>query len=285
MTLKGGTSTACAACKYQRRRCTPECPLAPYFPADTPKIFQNAHRLFGVSNMRKLLGQLHPSQKNEAMDSIIYQANARERFPVQGCVEIIKQLWSQIQQWEEELHVVHAALVVHRHQLRREQQMSDSINSSSPSRLKLGMAPPVGTNNPAALLPYRDPQPYNAIPISQNHSYNNINAGYSLNYNVEPAPWINSSSNNNNGAVIQSRTDAPQPSMVEQEILQDYDEMQPYFDTTDDRQSYIDSKEDPSPEPPLKDETQSVEYVAENEFKSCCALQYSLSQLQNETEE
>ncbi|KAE8672560.1 hypothetical protein F3Y22_tig00111837pilonHSYRG00296 [Hibiscus syriacus] len=37
MTLKGGATSACTACKYQRRKCIPECLLAPYFPADQTK--------------------------------------------------------------------------------------------------------------------------------------------------------------------------------------------------------------------------------------------------------
>nr|CAD1818355.1 unnamed protein product [Ananas comosus var. bracteatus] len=63
MMAKGGTSRpACAACKHQRRKCTADCPLALYFPADQPKQFQNAHRLFGVSNILRILKDLDPSR-------------------------------------------------------------------------------------------------------------------------------------------------------------------------------------------------------------------------------
>eukprot|EP00249_Psilotum_nudum_P031832 c46652_g1_i1 orf=154-438(+) len=92
MAGNGGTTQACAACKYQRRKCTPECPLAPYFPADQPKQFMNVHRLFGVSNVLRLLRQIDPSKKSDAVKSIVYEAAAWEKNPVHGCLGIISML-------------------------------------------------------------------------------------------------------------------------------------------------------------------------------------------------
>ncbi|KAK9278773.1 hypothetical protein L1049_028351 [Liquidambar formosana] len=136
MTLKGGTSQACAACKYQRRKCSSECLLAPYFPPDQPEMFQNAHRLFGVSNILKILKQLDPSQKPVAMQSIICQANIRSRFPVHGCWGVICQLYYQMRQTEEELHAVRTQLALYK------QQEISSMSTDSPSQLQLGMALP-----------------------------------------------------------------------------------------------------------------------------------------------
>lgn len=117
MTLKGGTSNACAACKYQRRKCTSECQLAPYFPADKPEVFKNAHKLFGVKNILSILKTLQdPNQKAEAMTSIICQANIREMFPVHGCCQVIDIYCSQIRALEEELHAVYSQLEFYRAQ-------------------------------------------------------------------------------------------------------------------------------------------------------------------------
>lgn len=109
---KSGTNQACARCRYQRRKCTSECVLAPFFPPDKPKIFQNAHKLFGVGNILKLLKDLDETQKMEAMRSIIYEANIRDRFPVHGCLGVIMQYHYQIQQMEEELQLVLSQLVM-----------------------------------------------------------------------------------------------------------------------------------------------------------------------------
>ena len=128
MTVKGGTSQACAACKYQRRKCSDQCPLAPYFPASNPKLFQNAHRLFGVSNMMKILKKVNDDQKHDAMQSIIYESNMRQRFPVHGCCGIIRQLYQQVQQTMDELCHVNARL----HMIREQQFHCQNNNNNLP---------------------------------------------------------------------------------------------------------------------------------------------------------
>ncbi|KAI5059323.1 hypothetical protein GOP47_0025642 [Adiantum capillus-veneris] len=106
--MTGNTSTpqACAACKFQRRKCSPECPLAPYFPADQPKQFLNVHKLYGVSNTLRILKQVDPLKRNDAMKSILYEADARDRDPVHGCFGIISLLQSQAEMLREELEYV-----------------------------------------------------------------------------------------------------------------------------------------------------------------------------------
>ncbi|KAK1311840.1 LOB domain-containing protein 27 [Acorus calamus] len=54
---------SCAACKFQRRKCTADCPLAPYFPAENQRDFNHAHRLFGVANVLKITKNLDPIQR------------------------------------------------------------------------------------------------------------------------------------------------------------------------------------------------------------------------------
>ncbi|KAK0587025.1 hypothetical protein LWI29_016291 [Acer saccharum] len=276
MTLKGGTSQACAACKYQRRRCSSECPLKPYFPPDQPKMFQNAHKLFGVCNILKILKNLDADQKTEAMRSIIHQANIRDQYPVHGCMGVIKKLRDQIWMAEEELHAVLLQLDMYRQHY--QQQISSSLpDDVVPSQLELGMAPP---NNALSLFNHApEQQPYNAVsalqPIAEQHSYSNNS--YSSTYidskdNISNSMWVQypyATNNNNNSMAIQSQL----VSGIQQEVVHDYDELHPFFDTIDDRQSYIDSKEayESSSEESLKDTTQSIEHVAENELKSAAA--------------
>ncbi|CAN8269373.1 unnamed protein product [Cochlearia groenlandica] len=57
------TNQACAACKYQRRKCASDCILAPYFPHDRHNQFLNAHKLYGVSNITKII--IHPKSCSE----------------------------------------------------------------------------------------------------------------------------------------------------------------------------------------------------------------------------
>ncbi|XP_039834530.1 LOB domain-containing protein 6-like, partial [Panicum virgatum] len=105
---------ACAACKYQRRKCNPDCPLAPYFPADQQRRFLNAHRLFGVKNIQKTLRWIDPERGPDAMRALIYQSEARAADPVGGCVTIIEQLQRQIERTELELAYVKQQIAFYR---------------------------------------------------------------------------------------------------------------------------------------------------------------------------
>lgn len=49
------TITPCAACKLLRRRCAEECPFSPYFSPHEPQKFASVHKVFGASNVSKML--------------------------------------------------------------------------------------------------------------------------------------------------------------------------------------------------------------------------------------
>jgi len=100
---RGDTSKACASCKFQRRKCSKDCLLAPYFPADKPQVFGNAHRLFGVSNVLKILKQVKEEYRDEAMKSIIFESDMRAQFPVGGCLDVIMMYYGMINDSEQEL--------------------------------------------------------------------------------------------------------------------------------------------------------------------------------------
>ena len=50
-----GGSSPCASCKLLRRRCVKDCIFAPYFPSDDPHKFAIVHKVFGASNVSKML--------------------------------------------------------------------------------------------------------------------------------------------------------------------------------------------------------------------------------------
>ncbi|KAF8697379.1 hypothetical protein HU200_035973 [Digitaria exilis] len=102
----GSTIQACAACKYQRRKCNTDCPLAPYFPADQQRRFLNAHRLFGVSNILKKLKRLRPEDCPDAMGTLIYSSDLRAQDPVGGCYRIVLNLQRQLEMENAELSAV-----------------------------------------------------------------------------------------------------------------------------------------------------------------------------------
>ena len=49
------TMTPCAACKLLRRRCAQECTFSPFFSPMEPHKFASVHKVFGASNVSKML--------------------------------------------------------------------------------------------------------------------------------------------------------------------------------------------------------------------------------------
>lgn len=80
--------------------------MAPYFPADQQRRFLNAHRLFGVSNILKTLRHLKPELCDDAMRTLIYQAEMRAHDPVGGCCRVICDLERQLELDTAELNTV-----------------------------------------------------------------------------------------------------------------------------------------------------------------------------------
>ncbi|CAN4126693.1 unnamed protein product [Withania somnifera] len=97
------SNSPCAACKFLRRKCHPECVFAPYFPPDQPQKFANVHKVFGASNVTKLLNELQPHQREDAVNSLAYEADMRLRDPVYGCVGVISLLQHQLRQLQMDL--------------------------------------------------------------------------------------------------------------------------------------------------------------------------------------
>ncbi|KAE8734956.1 mediator of RNA polymerase II transcription subunit 9-like [Hibiscus syriacus] len=118
---------ACAACKYQRRKCAPDCILAPYFPHDRQRQFQNAHKLFGVSNITKIIRNLNPPEKDIAMHTIVFQSDARANDPVGGCYRIIQELQRQIEYSQAELDLVLHQLAICRAKVAHQQQVTSHL--------------------------------------------------------------------------------------------------------------------------------------------------------------
>ncbi|XP_042391976.1 LOB domain-containing protein 1-like [Zingiber officinale] len=106
----------CAACKILRRRCSDKCALAPYFPPTELVRFTSAHRVFGASNVVKLLQELAERQRADAVSSLVYEANARIRDPVYGSAGIIFQLQKQVDELQLQLAQAQAELAAQRAQ-------------------------------------------------------------------------------------------------------------------------------------------------------------------------
>ncbi|WZY92859.1 hypothetical protein YC2023_065188 [Brassica napus] len=139
------TVTPCAACKLLRRRCAEECPFSPYFSPHEPHKFAAVHKVFGASNVSKMLliitqactsldlnlgyditatleqaTKLHilevgESQRGDAANSLVYEANLRLRDPIYGCMGAISALQHHIQSLQSELTTVRTEILRHKY--------------------------------------------------------------------------------------------------------------------------------------------------------------------------
>ncbi|CAN1766516.1 LOB domain-containing protein 29 [Linum perenne] len=92
-----GSGSPCGACKFLRRRCARGCVFAPYFSNEQGATnFAAIHKVFGASNVAKLLAHLPLDHRCEAAMTISYEAQARVHNPVYGCVSHIFALQHQV---------------------------------------------------------------------------------------------------------------------------------------------------------------------------------------------
>ncbi|GAB4861886.1 LOB domain-containing protein 18 [Ancistrocladus abbreviatus] len=109
----GGSSGGgpCGACKFLRRKCVAGCIFAPYFDSEQGAAhFAAVHKVFGASNVSKLLHHIPVHKRMDAVVTISYEAQARLRDPVYGCVAHIFALQQQVVNLQAELSFLQAHL-------------------------------------------------------------------------------------------------------------------------------------------------------------------------------
>ncbi|KAF5207511.1 Lob domain protein [Thalictrum thalictroides] len=94
----GGTNSGpCGACKFLRRKCLAGCIFAPHFDSEQgAAVFAVVHKVFGASNVAKLLLHIPDHKRLDAVLTICFEAQARLRDPVYGCVGNIFALQQQV---------------------------------------------------------------------------------------------------------------------------------------------------------------------------------------------
>ncbi|KAA8528037.1 hypothetical protein F0562_035094 [Nyssa sinensis] len=127
------TSTRCAACKYLRRRCASDCIFSPHFPSNNPQKFASVHRIYGASNIGKMLQQLPVHLRAKAADSLYYEAQRRIQDPVYGCVGIISRLHQEINTAKSELAKAQAEIAFFNAHAQAQGQPQFNLEAAAPS--------------------------------------------------------------------------------------------------------------------------------------------------------
>ncbi|KAI5067233.1 hypothetical protein GOP47_0017761 [Adiantum capillus-veneris] len=162
--MASSSGSPCAACKFLRRKCTTECVFAPYFPPDQPHKFANVHKIFGASNITKLLNELPPHQREDAVNSLAYEADARVKDPVYGCVGAISVLQRQIAQLQQELAMAHSDLA-------RIGSGAGGALMAGPSGLHAGPSSALAAGMGLSLPPTMQPSTRDQILASRDHYF------------------------------------------------------------------------------------------------------------------
>ncbi|XP_068652716.1 LOB domain-containing protein 28-like [Aristolochia californica] len=103
--------TSCAACKLQRRTCRSDCSLRPYFAAEPRmKDYEHLQRLFRPDYLRKLVESIWPHLRDDAIRTLVFEADAWMSDPVHGCLGNINDLLNNIKMQENELTAVQRQL-------------------------------------------------------------------------------------------------------------------------------------------------------------------------------
>ncbi|KAF8099672.1 hypothetical protein N665_0238s0001 [Sinapis alba] len=107
----GSSGGPCGACKFLRRKCVPGCIFAPYFDSEQGSAyFAAVHKVFGASNVSKLLLHIPIHRRSDAVVTICYEAQARIRDPIYGCVAHIFALQQQVVNLQAEVSYLQAHL-------------------------------------------------------------------------------------------------------------------------------------------------------------------------------
>ncbi|XP_076918451.1 LOB domain-containing protein 20-like [Bidens hawaiensis] len=108
-------NSPCGACKFLRRKCVTGCIFAPYFGSDQGAArFAAVHKVFGASNVSKLLMHIPLNRRQHAVVTISYEAQARLSDPVYGCVSTVLALQQQVASLQTELAMVQNQLINNR---------------------------------------------------------------------------------------------------------------------------------------------------------------------------
>ncbi|KAL3536938.1 hypothetical protein ACH5RR_000304 [Cinchona calisaya] len=104
-------SGPCGACKFLRRKCVKGCIFAPYFdPEQGTSHFAAVHKVFGASNASKMLLRVPANKRLDVVVTLCYEALARIRDPVYGCVGHLFTLQQQVVNLQAELACAQARL-------------------------------------------------------------------------------------------------------------------------------------------------------------------------------
>ncbi|MED6145323.1 hypothetical protein PIB30_024076 [Stylosanthes scabra] len=181
-------STPCGACKFLRRKCVTGCIFAPHFGSDQGAAkFAAVHKVFGASNVSKLLLHIPANRRNEAVATICYEAQARLSDPVYGCVSTILSLQQQVASLQAEVAITQTQVMNGRiayanaletTQQQQQQALQQHHHQNMVNNINMGLYPAFSNSSSAST---------NLMNISTNN-FNPATGGFDLAMEAAAAP-------------------------------------------------------------------------------------------------
>ncbi|GJM92988.1 hypothetical protein PR202_ga09498 [Eleusine coracana subsp. coracana] len=135
-----GPGAPCGACKFLRRRCVLGCVFAPHFGGGAAQ-FAAVHKVFGASNVAKMLSRVPMALRRDAASTVCYEAQARVADPVYGCVGTILALQHQVALVQAELSITRTELLNRRLALATDHPSLHSASPASQMMMNCGALP------------------------------------------------------------------------------------------------------------------------------------------------
>ncbi|KAK7267009.1 hypothetical protein RIF29_19672 [Crotalaria pallida] len=140
-------ASPCGACKFLRRKCIAGCIFAPHFGSDQGAArFAAVHKVFGASNVSKILSNIPESRRSEAATTILYEAQARLADPVYGCVSSIFALQQQVASLQAEIVMTQTQLTNRRFPYATALQNTQQLPLQQPN-MNIAMQPTYSNNS------------------------------------------------------------------------------------------------------------------------------------------
>ncbi|KAK3198163.1 hypothetical protein Dsin_021578 [Dipteronia sinensis] len=148
-------ATPCGACKFLRRKCISGCIFAPHFGSDQGAArFAAVHKVFGASNVSKLLLHIPVNRRHDAVVTISYEAQARLSDPVYGCVSTILALQQQVASLQAEVAMVQSQVMNSRfamaNALQNSHHQQQQLQQAGPQQHHVAVLQPAYSNSSSA---------------------------------------------------------------------------------------------------------------------------------------
>ncbi|MCI39431.1 LOB domain-containing protein 36-like, partial [Trifolium medium] len=77
--------------------------LAQFFSPDNPQLFKVVHKVFGRSTVSKLLRKIDSTQRKKAVDSLVYEVEARLRNHVNDFMDFVHNLEHRLKEVQQKI--------------------------------------------------------------------------------------------------------------------------------------------------------------------------------------